>query len=258
MLKSIERFSINYFTPSVECLENNKLSKRLKIISYFTLVIPIVIAFLWCSNRLFGRVKRIFISDGSVASKINQTALKQIIPKKDPTCEAAFFVAKTIFENRTVEDNYETLFDSKSVSQETIHFMKNIKLGDIQFEESENPDKFKVVRRNHPNTFIEFSNRASSAGELRANLLKYRLAKILSIEGGEHKTLYDAITEICGSVLKHPIYLHFKKAAPLLSPEINLKKLDELVVQIFDLLKKGEKVDEDTVQSFKPTRGYNL
>ena len=237
VVKSIERLSINYFNPSAEGLENNKLSKCLKIISYFTLVIPIAIALLWCGNRLLGRVKKIFVGNGDTACKVNQVAVKQGISKQDPTYEVALVLAESIFKSRTVEDNYETLFDSRSVSEENIHFMKNVKLGDIRFEKSEDPSKFKVVKRRHPNAFIELSDRTPTKGELRANILREKLAKILGVEGGECKTLYDAITEIYGSVLDHPMYLQFKKDAPLLNNEINLEKLDELVLQISETLR---------------------
>lgn len=95
-------------------------------------------------------------------------------------------------------DKQEVPFGDPSIQTE-IDFLKNTKLEDLEFENTESP-KFFTMRNKRTGESIEVSNRESSKGELRGRILRQYLQSKTE-EHGE-QTAYDIISH----AVKSPVY----------------------------------------------------
>ncbi len=110
-----------------------------------------------------------------------------------------FHDLKTVYASskQTVEGHGHTLFEGiKFVDQEKIHFMKNLLLENMEFDNLDCNPNF-IIRNNISNEILEFSNRDPSKGEIRGRVFRNLLDRYKISD--PNQSLYTAISKIITS-----------------------------------------------------------
>lgn len=265
MVNGVGSFANSYFSPfSKNESVASKALNGLKIASYFTLVIPLAVALVWGGSALAGRVSNFFSKSNATAQKADDLASKILSPNKRTNkgkveiqqyfsskeqhkqfLDDTIIGMKSLVTFGDLEKSSDVLFDSSSMPEGGVEFMKGIKLGEIKFEESEKEGKFKIVNKANPSEYLEFSNRSSSRGEPRGKILQENLEAMLKEAGGEDRTLHSAITEMLTPGIGSPFYLAYKQPTAHNYPGISEEKIDAFASKVLDALIRGEGVDEE-------------
>jgi len=143
-----------------------------------------------------------------------------------------------------------TLFDEEKgekLTSQRVEALKAIKLSDMEFIDHPDSAEFEVKTETHS---IRFSNRSSTRGELRGKLLKKILQqyKLVSPSRTLEKTLLAIATS-----LETNSFFNYLISSWRSTPDLSLKEKDvTCLIQFshycYSQIKKGEKLDEKTIQ----------
>lgn len=99
----------------------------------------------------------------------------------------------------TFFNNHKT----EEFTQNEIDFLKGSKLGDLEYENTDDLNDFYMVNKNN-NTRLAFSNRSQTMGEIRGELLRMEIDKLRK-EAGE-MNLYEALSKIAAECKDMKVY----------------------------------------------------